>query len=106
MLLLSFFALGLHGGCRKECSLCLPAGVRDSQGGQLTPGADNLAVTGDSLSRVDTHVTWKSMTMSVSLLGHLRGSWGWEQCDYPTVPGMEGPEDVLTLPRGVHQPLE
>lgn len=78
------------------------AGVRDSHGGLLTPGADNLAVTGDSPSRADTCMNWKSMTCLFHCPGHLRGSWGWERCDYPMVSGMESPEDVLTLSRGTH----
>lgn len=64
---------------------CLAVRVRDSHGGQLAPGADNLAVTGDSPSRADTHVNWKTMTRLFHCPGHLRGSWGWEQCDYPMV---------------------
>lgn len=78
------------------------AGVRASHGGQLTPGADNLAVTGDSPRRADTRMNWKSMTCLFHCPGHLRGSWGWEQCDYPMVLKMEGPEDVLTWSRGAH----
>lgn len=40
-------------------------GVRDSYGGHLIPGADNLVVTGESPCRVDTIVSQKSRTMLV-----------------------------------------
>lgn len=37
--------------------LCLAVGVRDSYGGHLIPGADNLVVTGESPCRGDTIVS-------------------------------------------------